>query len=225
MSSAFPFDAVIFDLDGTLVATDQFWIPAARAATRRVFRERGITRPEPTGDEWMTLVGHPMAIGLRMVVPDLSRADLDALQVACEEEEERVLKAHGAQLLTGAREALETLVALEVPLGIASNCGRHYLEHMMSGLGLERWIQAARCLDTPGIRNKAEMVADLLRAFGAETGVMVGDRAGDMFAGRQSGLLCVGYTGAFGDAEDALGADLVIDDLAGLPDVLAAAAR
>ena len=25
--------AVVFDLDGTLVATDQFWIPAARAAT------------------------------------------------------------------------------------------------------------------------------------------------------------------------------------------------
>jgi len=223
MSSAFPFDAVIFDLDGTLVATDQFWIPAAREATRRVFAQRGIERRQPTGDEWMTLVGHPMAIGLRMVLPDLDASDLDALQTACVEEEERVLKAHGAQLLPGAREALDELQRLGVPMGIASNCGRHYLEHMMSGLGLDQWISEARCLDTPGIRNKAEMVADLMESFGAQTGVMVGDRAGDMAAGRASGLLCVGYTGAFGDTARDLGADLVTDELARLPELLAAA--
>lgn len=224
MSAAFPFDAVIFDLDGTLVATDQFWIPAARAATRRVFTERGIERPEPSGAEWMTLVGHPMAIGLRMVLPDLDAGDLDALQTACVEEEERALKAHGAQLLPGAHGALDELLHLGVPMGIASNCGRHYLQHMMDGLGLGRWIAEARCLDTPGIRNKAEMVADLMEVFGAQTGVMVGDRAGDMAAGRASGLLCVGYTGAFGDRAGELGADHVIDELRELPGLLGALA-
>ncbi len=223
MSQPFPFDAVIFDLDGTLVATDQFWIPAARAATRRVFRERGIRRPEPTGDEWMTLVGHPMAIGLRIVLPDLGDEDLDVLMAACIEEEERALKAHGASLLPGAEHALNALQALGIPLGIASNCGRHYLQHMMVGLGLDRWIQEARCLDSPGIRNKAEMVADLMETFGAERAAMIGDRRGDMAAGEASGLFCVAYTGAFGDSAAEMAANLATDDLGALPELLAKA--
>ena len=82
------FAAVIFDLDGTLVATDQFWIPAARAATRRVFAERGITLEQPSGNEWMRLVGYPMRVGLRIVLPDLDDDSMDALHIACIEEEE-----------------------------------------------------------------------------------------------------------------------------------------
>jgi len=221
MSQPFPFDAVIFDLDGTLVATDLFWIPAARAATRRVFRERGITRPEPSGEEWMKLVGHPMAIGLRIVLPDLGNADLLALQEACIEEEERALSAHGATLLPGAERALTRLAELGVPMGIASNCGRNYLEHMLVDLGLDRWVTEARCLDTPGILNKLEMVADLMETFGAERGAMIGDRRGDMHAGAANGLFCVAYTGAFGDPVAEMGADLATDDLGVLPELLA----
>ena len=121
----FPFEAVVFDLDGTLVATDQFWIPAARAATRRVFRERGITRPEPTGEEWMRLVGHPLKIGLRIVVPDLNEADWAALEAACLDEEERAMSSHGIKLLPGAEAMLQELKELGVGLGIASNCSAH----------------------------------------------------------------------------------------------------
>lgn len=211
--SAFPYDVVVFDLDGTLIATDEFWIPAARAATRRVFRERGIGLAEPSGEQWMALVGHPMAIGLRIVLPDLEPADLEALMAACIEEEEAALEAHGAKLLPGAREMLENLAELGVPMGIASNCGGRYLAHMMDDLGLNQWIGEARCLDSPGIRDKREMVSDVMLSFGADRGVMVGDRFGDMYAGRENGLYCVGYTGAFGDTAEVLRADLVIEHL------------
>ena len=215
-------EAVIFDLDGTLVATDQFWIPAARAATRRVFAERGIDLPQPSGREWMRLVGFPMDEGLRLVLPRLDDASMAALREACIEEEEAQLRAGRAALLPGAEAMLEDLFARGLKLGIASNCGRGYLEHMLSDLGLDRWITEARCLDSPGIRDKAEMVADILLHFGLDPGgpaLMVGDRRGDIHAGEANGLETVGYTGAFGDAADHMRADHVIEhlgELAGL---------
>ena len=210
---SFPFEAVVFDLDGTLVATDQFWVPAARAATRRVFRERGIDRPEPSGEEWMRLVGHPLSIGLRIVVPDLGAEDLAALEAACVEEEQKAMASHGLKLLPGAEPMLIELKRRGLQLGIASNCGGGYLARVMEGLGLARWIDEARCLDSPGIRTKDDMVADLLMCFGTRAAVMVGDRVGDMHAGRVNRLRTVAYTGAFGDSAEAMGADWTTDDL------------
>lgn len=214
-----PFEAVIFDLDGTLVATDQFWIPAARAATRRVFAERGIAMVQPSGNEWMRLVGYPMRVGLKIVLPDLDDDSMDALHVACIEEEEKELRKGRAALLPGCREMLQELTDRGVQLGIASNCGKDYLVHMMEALGLQKWVHEARCLDTPGIQTKSDMVADLLLNFGTTSAVMVGDRAGDMAAGRASNLPCIAYTGAFGDPIDAMDADAEIvhlDELLGL---------
>jgi phosphoglycolate phosphatase len=224
-----PCEAVIFDLDGTLVATDQFWIPAARAATRRVFAERGIELPQPTGNEWMRLVGFPMDAGLRLVLPDLDDASMAALHAACLEEEDALLSAGRASLLPGAAEMLAALHARGLKLGIASNCGRHYLQHMLEALDLKRWVTEARCLDSPGIRDKTEMVTDILAHFGLEPGgaaVMVGDRRGDIVAGADNGLVTVGYTGAFGDSADHLGADHVIEHLGELRElVLGASSR
>ena len=216
-------EAVIFDLDGTLVATDQFWIPAARAATRRVFAERGIDLPQPSGSEWMRLVGFPMDEGLRLVLPQLDDESMVALREACIEEEEALLRAGRAALLPGASAMLEMLHARGLKLGIASNCGRDYLDHMMTALGLDRWVTEARCLDSPGIRDKSEMVADILLHFGMEKGapaLMVGDRRGDIHAGEENGLVTVGYTGAFGDAADHMHVDHVIEHLGELPGLL-----
>ena len=217
-------EAVIFDLDGTLVATDQFWIPAARAATRRVFAERGITLEQPSGNEWMRLVGYPMRVGLKIVLPDLDDESMDALHDACIEEEEKELRKGRAALLPGCREMLQDLTDRGVQLGIASNCGKDYLTHMMEALGLSQWIQEARCLDSPGICNKSEMVADLLLHFGTKHAVMIGDRAGDMVAGRASGLPCIAYMGAFGDPIDAMDADAEIVHLEDLVGVLSSPA-
>ncbi|MDF1798967.1 MAG: HAD family hydrolase [Planctomycetota bacterium] len=229
MPEPIPLEAVVFDLDGTLVATDQFWIPAARAATRRVFAERDIALAQPSGNEWMRLVGFPMDVGLKLVLPDLDQASMAVLHAACIEEENALLSAGRASLLPGAAEMLATLHARGLKLGIASNCGRHYLEHMLEALDLKRWVTEARCLDSPGIRDKTEMVADILLHFGLAPGgpaMMVGDRRGDIAAGADNGLVTVGYTGAFGDSADHMGADHIIEHLGELPAlVLGAGAR
>jgi len=117
------FDGVVFDLDGTLVATDRFWVEAARAGARRAFAELGLTRELPSGAEWMNLVGLPLAEGFGQLFPDLPQAQLSVLMRRCVEEEESALRAGQAALLPGVPETLAELAGRGLKLGIASNAG------------------------------------------------------------------------------------------------------
>ncbi len=215
-----PFDAVLFDLDGTLVATDRFWAAAARAGARRAFAELGLERELPTAREWMSIVGLPLDVGFKGLFGDLDQETRGCVMAACVEEEENALRAGGAALLPGAAQALTTLKECGVKLGIASNCGQAYLDLMLADLGLEQWIDEARCYDTPGIAGKAHMVEDLLDCFSTRSAVMVGDRSGDRDAAWDNGLPHVHLSRGYADIDEVLDCEAVVDDLAELVPLL-----
>jgi phosphoglycolate phosphatase-like HAD superfamily hydrolase/uridine kinase len=214
------FDGVVFDLDGTLVATDRFWVEAARAGARRAFAELGITRELPTGAEWMNLVGLPLADGFGQLFSDLAPGQRALVMQRCVEEEESALRAGQAVLLPGVQETLAELAGRGLKLGIASNCGRDYLRTMLVELGLQRWVGEARCLDTPGMRTKTAMVGDLLESFGTRAAVMVGDRQGDRDAAWSNGLAHVHSARGFAQAGEDLACEAVIEDMGGLVELL-----
>lgn len=211
--SGFPFDAVLFDLDGTLVATDRFWPDAARAATLRYFADEGIERAVPTTADWMDMVGKPLEDAFEETLPDLSPDRLRGLMAACVEEEHARLARGEARTLPGVDEALQALSGAGVRLGIASNCGPDYLDVMMDGLGLARWIDEGRCLRMPGIVNKADMVADLLEVFGTRSAVMVGDRPGDRDAAWANGVPHVHIPRGYGVRPEDVAAEAVLDGM------------
>jgi phosphoglycolate phosphatase len=214
------FDGVVFDLDGTLVATDRFWVEAARAGARRAFAELGLERELPTGAEWMNLVGLPLAEGFDALFSDLPPEARALLLQRCVEEEELALRAGQAALLPGVEETLAELAGRGLKLGIASNCGRDYLRTMLVELGLERWVGEARCLDTPGMRSKTAMVGDLLASFGTRAVVMVGDRQGDRDAAWSNGLPHVHSARGFAQAGEDLACEAVIEDMGELSGLL-----
>lgn len=184
----FPFDAVIFDLDGTLVATERFWVAAANVGARRAFKELGLERELPSPAQWLSMVGLEIKSAFDEVFSDLTPAQRALLMARCEEEESLALRAGGAALLPGALETLRELSSLGVKLGIASNCGTSYLEHMLSALPLRDLIDEPRCLGSPGVHSKADMVGDLLATFGTRSALMVGDRYTDAQAAHAHGI-------------------------------------
>ncbi|MFN0007328.1 MAG: HAD family hydrolase [Planctomycetota bacterium] len=212
----FLFDAVVFDLDGTLVATDRFWVDAARAGARRGFQELGIEHSMPTSTQWMSLVGHPIGQGFARLFPDLPEASRKRLQKLCEEEESKALKSGQAALLPGVAQTLTALKERGVRLGVASNCGQDYLDAMMHGLGLARWIEEARCLDSPGTTSKALMVANLVDTFGTRSAVMVGDRAGDRDAAWENGLPHVHFVRGFAEVGEEVTCEASIEEMSEL---------
>lgn len=212
----FLFDAVVFDLDGTLVATDRFWVDAARAGARRGFLELGIEHSMPTATQWMSLVGHPIGPGFQRLFPELPEAGRKRIQKLCEEEEHKALKSGQAALLPGVEATLTTLRERGVHLGVASNCGQDYLDAMMRGLGLSRWIEEARCLDSPGTTSKALMVADLVDTFGTRSAVVVGDRQSDRDAAWENGLPHVHYARGFAEAGEEVPCEASIEEMSEL---------
>jgi phosphoglycolate phosphatase len=212
----FLFDAVVFDLDGTLVATDRFWVDAARAGARRAFQELGIERAMPSAMEWMSLVGLPLAQGFDRLFADLPPTSRALVFQRCVEEENTALRAGQAALLPGVADTLASLRARGVRLGIASNCGADYLHTMMHELGLARWVEEGRCLDSPNVRSKSGMVADLLDTFGTRAAVMVGDRIGDRDAAWQNGLPHVHCARGFAQEGEQVECEAVIEDMSEL---------
>lgn len=212
MSAPPPFDAVLFDLDGTLLATERFWLPAARVGARRAFEELGLEREPPSAEEWLSLVGLPIKQGFRDLFADLEHAQADLILARCTEEEHFAMKAGGAALLPGVTEILETFARRGVAMGIASNCYQGYLDTALETVGLGRWIEEARCLESPGIRDKAGMVADLLDTFGTRSAVMVGDRAGDRDAAHANGLPHVHLSNGFAPRGEQVECEAVIED-------------
>lgn len=209
----FPFDAVLFDLDGTLVATERFWPDAAREACLEAFPRLGITRPVPPAAVWMDMVGLPIGPAFEGAFPDLAPSTRAALLEACVAHEHRWLAERRATLLPGVERTLDTLKAAGVRLGIASNCGADYLRLMLREVGLARWIDEARCLASPGVHDKADMVEDLLSTFDTRSAVMVGDRRGDRDAAWANGLPHVHVDRGYAATPERVDAEAVLDGM------------
>ncbi|MFT7676483.1 MAG: phosphoglycolate phosphatase-like HAD superfamily hydrolase [Planctomycetota bacterium] len=211
------FDAVLFDLDGTLVATDRFWPDAARAGALKAFEALGIEREVPTAAEWMSMVGLPLDEGFDRVFTDLTAQQRKVVLDACVVEEHRLLDEGRSGLLPGTVQALEELHRRGVRMGIASNCSQAYLDAMFVGMGLNRWIEEARCLDSPRIGNKADMLEDLLLTFDTRSAVMVGDRAGDRDSAWANGLPHIHLSRGYAQAGEQVQAEAT---LAGLDELV-----
>ncbi|MBL8859702.1 MAG: HAD hydrolase-like protein [Planctomycetes bacterium] len=209
----FLFEAIVFDLDGTLVATDRFWVDAARVGARAAFAELQIERGMPTSQEWMSVVGLPLALGFDALFSDLTPAQRKVVLDRCVEEETKALSAGQAALIPGVEAMLTQLRDRGVRLGIASNCGAGYLNTMMNELGLARWVEEGRCLDSPGVRSKTAMVNDLLENFGTRSAVMIGDRTGDRDAAWQNGVPHVHFARGFATEGEKIECEATIDDM------------
>lgn len=214
------FDAVFFDLDGTLIATDRFWIESAERGARRAFRELGLTRALPTSEQWLSLVGLPLEVGFRSLFPELGEAARQTVLLACVAEEEAQLRRDGVPAMPGARELLRRLHARGLALGIASNCQQSYLEHMLDGLDVRALVVGAWCRESPGIGSKGDMLARLLADLGTRSAVMVGDRASDRDAAWENGLPHVHCAFGFAQGDEGVEAEGRIASLAELEELL-----
>ena len=221
-SLAAPFDAVVFDLDGTLVDT----APDLHAHLNELLADLG--RPGLTLEELRPLIGDGARVMIRRGLeasggmPD--GADLEALFDA-------FLVRYAAQparfgaIYEGVVEVLEGLAEAGVRLGVCTNKAQLPTDRLLAELALDRYFPVVIGGDALPVRKPhGGHLAAVLEGLGVtpERAVMVGDSENDVLAARASGLPCVlvsfGYT-RVPAAE--LGADRVIDHMAELVPALA----
>jgi len=193
-------DLVIFDIDGTLLATDAFWLDLGLAAVNRVYRLHGIEEPPPAEQRFLEAMGLPMRAFWEHVLPGEHHPLAEEMEAEAQELEQVAFGQGLGAMYPGARQLLDDLHAAGIDVALASNCGRRYLESFLDAFDLRAIVREAYCADTPGIGSKADMVREILRATGAKRAVFVGDRGGDRQAAHAHGVPFVLFTGGFGPA-------------------------
>lgn len=214
-------DAVVFDLDGTLIDT----APDLHAHLVVMLQELG--RPALPLDEVRPMIGDGARVllqrGLEASGGIPAGSDLEALYAT-------FLARYTAEphrfgtVFEGVVPVLDDLRARGTALGICTNKPQSATDALVQGAGLASYFDAVIGGDTlPVKKPDAGHIGAVLERLGAAGGraAMVGDSRNDLAAARATGIPCVlvsfGYT--IVPARD-LGADRVIDHFDELPRVL-----
>jgi HAD superfamily hydrolase (TIGR01509 family) len=191
--------ALIFDLDGTLVDT----VYAHVFAWQRALAEAGIPI-----DGWRVHRRMGMSGGLftRAVAREIGRPigpeEAAALQARHDDFYRQLLPA--PRPLPGARELLSHLRDAAVPHGIATSGRRPAIDPSLEALG----VPAATAVVDRGAVSRAKPEPDLFLACAERVGVrpadcyVVGDAVWDLLGARRAGMLSVGLlSGGYGEDE------------------------
>ena len=216
------FDAVVFDLDGTLVDT----APDLHAHLNETLAAFG--RPELDLAEVRPLIGD----GARMLIQRGLEAsgglppgtNLDALFAGFLERYTANPQRFGS-VFEGVIEVLDMLAAAGVKLGVCTNKPQAPTERLLAALDLANHFPVVIGGDHLAVKKPhADHINTVVERLGAERHrtVMIGDSVTDVRAAEASGVPCIlvsfGYTQT---PAHALGADRVIDHFAELPAALA----
>ena len=213
---------VIFDVDGTLIDSQD----SILAAMRRAFVLAG--RPAPSDEATLGIVGLSLPQAMEVLAPGLPGAGRDRL-VRLYKDSFRFLREAGggeavAPFYPGARAALERLGRAGYLLSIATGKARRGLDHMLDAHGLRRLFTATQTADDAPSKPHPGMVLNCLAATGiaAADAVVVGDTEFDMAMARAAGVRAVGVDWGYHPTERLWrgGAERIVSDFAALDAVL-----
>ncbi|MDY7226162.1 HAD hydrolase-like protein [Hyalangium rubrum] len=206
MSRASTRHAIFFDLDGTL--SDPF--EGIASCYRHALTQ--LSRPVPAATELATFIGPPLRQGFATL---LATSDQVLVEQAVTLYRERYAT-HGAfenRLYDEVPEMLRALNDGTRRLYVATAKARVFAERIIEHFGLSAHFAHVYGPELDGrFENKADLLAHALEREGLDPAscVMIGDRAQDVRAARQNGLVPVGVSYGYGSKEELLEAGAVV---------------
>lgn len=199
---------VFFDWDGTLCDSMQLCIEENRTTLRKMCLP---DQPDevlrqcngPTFEEAAPLIG----------IPADRMDEYCRIRLSCALE----LVDKVNRLFPGAQELL-TALAPHAELCIVSNGTEAYLKKCMAHFGLEGVFN--RMAWSHPTRTKAQNLAGLMAEMNPERAVMVGDRIGDIRAGKANGLPTIAAAFGYGNDAEYAEADFRADSMDELQEML-----
>lgn len=216
-------NAIVWDLDGTLIDS----APDLCQALNTVLAEAGFETLEVQSVRTMIGNGVPKLVerGFEAVGQQLSETDLEAMVTRFMALYSANPTAH-TRLYPGVAEALETLAKAGVKQGLCTNKPEAVTRSILQQLNVDQYFSAVVGGDTTDARKPDPRPLKLcIDTMGATVGgtIMIGDSAVDAGSARALrvpiGLVAHGYRHT-GLAD--IDADFVVEDIASVPDILAA---
>lgn len=190
-------DAVIFDLDGTLIDSADDVI---RCLTETC-AAKGLTL---VGQLSRACIGPPLPDMLQKLLPKLPAKILhDVVQ----DFRERYARSGfpTTHLFPGVQQLLAFLQEKNVICFIATNKPRHLTEMLLTRLGITNAFTAWQCIGDYNINTKSGLLRTLSAEHDLRAGycVVIGDGTSDIDAANQTGMRSIAHLGGYG-ARDAL---------------------
>jgi phosphoglycolate phosphatase len=211
MRSDSPLEAMVFDLDGTLVDSRHAIVRAVAQGVAAVLQRHEISDQVPDETAIMDAMGLPPVEYYRRILPSqLAHLAPEVKESATAVEVEALAQGEG-KLYPAVEETLQALRKRGVRLAIVSNAQEPYFRACLRYLGLAALVEYAECHEElpAGIAGgKAVLLGRALQELRvpAAKSVMVGDRREDIAAGRELGSKTVGLSYGFareGELDDA----------------------
>ncbi|WP_370202815.1 HAD-IA family hydrolase [Salipiger bermudensis] len=212
---------VIFDVEGTLVDSQADILASMQAA----FGATGLA--VPAREEILAIVGLSLPQAMARLAP---RADKTARAEMVEAYKAAYLALRAEKgtpdsspLYPHVRKVLGQLHAEpDTLLGIATGKSRRGLDKLVDGHDMRQLFVTQQCADDHPSKPHPSMIEAALSETGVEPhrAVMIGDTSYDMDMARSAGILAIGVTWGYHDAERLRDAHLVIDDIRLLPGLL-----
>jgi phosphoglycolate phosphatase len=210
---------VLFDVDGTLVDSQNIIVAAQRAA----FAALGLEAP--SRERSLSIVGLSLVeaftvlAGPKAPVVELAEAYKEAFSRL------RLDPAHEEPLFPGAAECLEWLSGEEnVLLGIATGKSRRGVAHLLDRHDWRTRFTTIQTADDAPSKPHPAMIRQAMREIGAEPAdtVMIGDSTYDMQMAKAAGVTAIGVSWGFQPvaALREAGADAIVDSYAEMMPVL-----
>jgi phosphoglycolate phosphatase len=188
---------ILFDLDGTLTDPREGIVGCIKHALST------LNAPIPPESELESFIGPP----LRDVFAQLLSGDSGRVEAAVAAYRDRftALGMFENAVYDGIPEVLDSLVARDVQLYVATSKPRVYAEQILVHFGLSRHFVAIYGSELSGaLSDKGELIAHVLETAAlrpAET-VMVGDRLHDIRGARRNQVLPIGVLWGYGSREE-----------------------
>ena len=215
-------DLVILDLDGTLYSSTATTLGAVERAVADLNARHGEVASMPGDALILSGVGSTREDFARKVFPELPERYIDEIDdLIWHWERTLVDGGHGA-LFPGAVTALEEMKAMGLKLGVATNAGAGYMNHILDFFDVRRFFDDARCAGVERTSHKGELIELILTKLAVDPhrAAMVGDRSTDMYGAQQAGTLAVGCTWGFATRDELADADRTVNSFAELTQLL-----
>ncbi len=196
-----PLRLVIFDVDGTLIDSQDHIL----AAMRRAFGAAGL--PMPTDQATLGIVGLSLPQTMEVLVPGLATSERDRLVTLYKQSFLAIRQETGGEALSpfypGARDALDRLDRAGYLMSIATGKARRGLNHMLDSHGLQPLFVGTQTADDAPSKPHPGMVLNCLAATGVapHDAVVVGDTEFDMAMARAAGARAIGVSWGYHGAD------------------------
>jgi phosphoglycolate phosphatase len=208
---------IIFDVDGTLVDSQNVIVTAMAQALQR----NGLDVPERA--RVLSIVGLSLPVAVRTLLP---AAAPDRLEAVAEDYKAAfaALRAHPDHyepLFKGAGDTLAELAACDnVVLGLATGKSRRGVDGLFVRHGIGHYFATIQTSDTSPSKPHPDMIERAMRETGVEPArtVMIGDTTFDLEMARNAGVAAIGVAWGYHPvaALAAAGAAAIVDDFAAL---------